>query len=513
MTFIKHIYHPYRYTRLSIILLSFASCISSSPGQKVNSSVLNTDYGLLESSNHHIIKTLNRAKNGIYKCTVNNKTHIADVKGYWGEKSWINDLYFGLNGGLYVADELQQEVFMRELRKISKFILHDDSKYEIVPYAVDSSGNSCDRNISEGMDYDRCAEFILCTIRLYEFTGNIDFLKEMYPIDLRIINWLKKQNHDHDILIEGRSLPIPITGVGSCVSSTYIGDAVKNDFKDFGANLFYYKALRSLAEAETILGQMPAAKNHSLLADSLQKEMNRIMWNEGSKGYLGWIDKNYVEHTNWITGNNADAVYCGLSDNHQDSLIMERLKANKMQLIDIVPCRSIIDTFMTGYSSNSANYYWNGGCWPLIAAPVMLAYRKMGNLQGAKHIIDVLSTKAATTKYGFYESYWGNTGQPNGIKGLLMNNGGVLWGFFQGVLGVNIHGDALIFQDRVPINILPAKMRLRYRGADIVIRWMLSNNSRATLNNKTIEKCGNSYILRLKPLPGKVIHIEIEVPA
>jgi len=502
--------------RSVVLILLISSSLSSSSFNSARNtskkiSETDDDYGLLKCANQSILTMLNQSKAGILRCAINDQTHIADVNGRWGFKSWMNDLYFGLNGGLYISDERQQNVFIAELRKISKFVLEDTSRFEIVPYAVDAMGKSCDRNPVEGIDYDRCAEFVLNTLRVYEFTGNVAFLEEMYPVNLRIIHWLKKQNSDSDMLIEGRSLPAPISGVGSCSSSTYIGDAVKNDFKDFGANLLYYQALQCLARTEIILGKRKAADGHNTLADSLRKQINKIMWNEDSKGYLGWIDKNDVKHADWITGNNTQAIDCGLADSLKTTQIMERLNENSRRLIDIVPCRSRIDTFAYGYSSNPANYYWNGGCWPLIAAPVILAYRKTGNLNNALHVINVLSTEVARTRYGFYESYWGNDGEHNGIEGLLMNNGGVLWGFYGGVMGINVEGDALIFQDKVPGDFLPAKARIRYRGADIMVHWVLSNTSFATLNGKVINKVGTSYILYLKPKHDETIDLNIGV--
>lgn len=497
---------------LLLLVIPFLGVIAlpwKNSNDKLN--LFSNNYGLTECANPKILIALDRSKAGILKCTVNNQTHIADVKGEWGYKSWINDLYFGIMGGLYVADSKQQNVFKAELRKISKFVLTDTSRFEIVPYAVDSSGKSFDRNQFDGVDYDRCAEFILATVRLYEFTGDLEFLKEMYPVDLRIINWLKKQNRDKDILLEGRSLPSPIKGVGSCVSVTYIGDAVKNDFKDFGASLFLYQALVRLSEAEDILGKSEFANKHRIEASNLKKALHKIMWNENSKGFLGWIDGRYRKHDDWITGNNTYAVECGVANLHQTKLIMERLDENRTALIDVVPCRSRIDTFNYGYSSNPVNYYWNGGCWPVIAAPVMLAYRKVNDLEGALHVMDVLSTKVTETKFGFYECYWGNSGKHNSLEGLLMNNGGVLWGFYEGIMGIKMEGDKLIFQDNVPSKLLPAKACFHYRNAEIIVHWISSDKSSATLNNRNIEKTLNSYILRLNPKPGEIFNLDIGV--
>ena len=59
------------------------------------------------------------AARGVVACTINEKTHAPDVRCHWGRSSFLNDLYFGLHGGLYIGDEMQHAVFKDELRKLA----------------------------------------------------------------------------------------------------------------------------------------------------------------------------------------------------------------------------------------------------------------------------------------------------------------------------------------------------------------------------------------------------------
>ena len=96
--------------------------------------------------------------------------------------------------------------------------------------------------------------------------------------------------------------------------------------------------------------------------------------------------------------------------------------------------------------------------------------------------MDVLAGEVPMTEFGYYESYWGDSGRQNVCPGLLMNNGGVIWRFFAGVLGVNTSGEKIIFADAVPKDILPAKARIRYHDSDLEITWSQGKKPQALLD-------------------------------
>jgi hypothetical protein len=91
-----------------------------------------------------------------------------------------------------------------------------------------------------------------------------------------------------------------------------------------------------------------------------------------------------------------------------------------------------------------------------------------------------------------------------------MNNGGFLWGFFEGVLGMEVRGDELRLRASVPKRILPAKARIHYRGADLEIRWMTGLRPSATLDGKNIALGRDGYYqLKLTPEPQRTYRVEM----
>ena len=259
--------------------------------------------------------------------------------------------------------------------------------------------------------------------------------------------------------------------MGSCASVSYIGDSCKNDYKDFGASMFFFDALQHLAILEDVLGQTAAASAHRSEAQELKRIINATFWNPPTAGYLAWIDEAGIRHSDWITGNNLHAIACGLTDPAMASAILNKLDEHRAAIEDVVPCRVRLGLFKDGYCSNVPNDYWNGGCWTLVSAPDMLARQRMGDVDGALYVADRLANHVTRTPNGFFEAYDGVTGKPNQCEGLLMNNGGFLWGLFGGVLGVDFSGDEVLVADAVPARLLPAQVRVHYRRGDILINW------------------------------------------
>jgi hypothetical protein len=78
-----------------------------------------------------------------------------------------------------------------------------------------------------------------------------------------------------------------------------------------------------------------------------------------------------------------------------------------------------------------------------------------------------------------------------------MNNGGVIWGFFAGVLGVNTSGDKIIFADTLPKDILPVKARIRYRGSDLEIIWSQGKQAHASLDGVSYKARNGEYEFKI----------------
>lgn len=469
------------------------------------------EYGLLTCANEKLVAAAAKSRAGIFACTINNQTHCADAGLRWGTSTWLNDLYFGLHGGLYVGGTNQHDIFRRELMKIGRHV-HIVPGQPPVPYAVSADGLNAHFNL-DGMDLDRCAEFVLEVIRVYEITGDRDFFYDLYPKCLEVLKYLKSRDLDGDLLPEGRTEAFtnpPGKGVGGCASVTYIGDTVANTWKDFGAAMFYYDALERLGLLEKCLGENARGEAHRRHAAEVKKAIKRTFWNTNSGGFLAWVEKDGTPHDDWITGNNLHAILLGLSDFEESSRILAKLDSRRHEIECLVPCRVRVGIYQRGLCSNRPDYYWNGGIWPLLSMPDMRARAIMNDLQGCFQVADLLATHPKVTEYGFYEAYDGKTGRPNECRGLLMNNGGFLWGLFAGVFGVEIDGEKLRLRSVVPKQVVPAKMRMHYRGSDIEFVWKAGQMHSASLNGKPINLTDQGYYsLCQSALRGRTNKIEI----
>ncbi len=258
---------------------------SRAPGRAIAPAA--KEYGLLECADPRITAAFSRSRTGILACTVNDQTHCCDAGRSWGTDDALNDLYFGLHGGLFIGDEYQHTVFRNELRKIAQYIKLSPH-HPPVPWAVSADGRTPHFNPDPGYDLDRTAEFLLQVVRTYEVTGDREFALELYPKCTLIVDYLAARDLDGDLLPEGRTTWFDDrTGRGgACASVTYIGDTVGNTWKDFGAALFYYEALQHLALLENLLGKKTAAAQHLEHAGRVRDAARRILWNAKTDGFL-----------------------------------------------------------------------------------------------------------------------------------------------------------------------------------------------------------------------------------
>ena len=471
-------------------------------------------YGLMECADSKMLAALSKSRAGILDCTVNDQTHCADAGRSWGTDTVLNDLYFGLYGGLFIGGEDQHEIFRKELRKIAQHVKAAPERPP-VPWSVSADGRTPKFNPDPGYDLDRSAEFVLEVVRTYEVTGDRQFASELYPKCLEVVDFLSARDLDGDLLPEGRTqaFPGPI-GPGGCACSsvTYIGDTSANAWKDFGAALFYYEALRRLGMLENILGKNTEATQHLERALRVRLAIRKALWNPSTDGFLAWVEKDGTQHDDWITGNNLHAVACGLADREQSVRILRKLEAHRAEIEEIVPCRVRIGLFKEGLCSNREEYYWNGGIWTLVAAPDMRARALLNDVAGALRVADLLATRPKVTEVGFFEAYDGKTGEPNNCRGLLMNNGGFIWGFFEAVLGIKVEGDELRFRASIPERITPARARIHYRGADFEILWKTGKNPHARLDDKNLAlSTDNDYRLTSAPEPRRTYSVEIVI--
>lgn len=468
-------------------------------------------YGLTQTDYPGLLAAHDKARNGLFACTANNMTHNAAVRAWKG--TWLNDTYFGLHGMLYVGDAKQQEIYKAELEKVAKTIPLTGPMAGYVPYCTLADGQA-KFNTWWGSEYDRRCEFILEVALVYEASGDTGFLRGLLPLCHLIVDNLAstRDDPDRDLLLEGRSLPVGFKGVGSCASCTYIGDTVKNDWKDFGASMFFYQTLAKLAQVEDILGEKADAVKHRHHAQKLKERILEVFWNRQDNGFTAWIEKNGRPHDDWITGNNFHAAMCGLATENQTKKIIQTFKAHQSELVDIVPGRVRIGLYQDGYCSDPPEHYWNGGCWVLTTAPTMIALAHAGEFALLSDVVDHLCNRTKLDDYGFNECYNGQTGVPENASGLYMNNGGFLWGIFAGVYGVDFDGDDLVVRIAIDPGFLPATAKMYYRGREITFQWRKGATQSVLVDGAAV-KLGNDGVCRLHlaPVAGETNLIEVSI--
>ena len=499
----------------AVILAILSSSRRAFAGQSAPANEARTfmSYGLTQTAFPGLLAAHHKARNGLYACTANDMTHNAAVGAWKG--TWTNDTYFGLHGMLYVGDAKQQEIYKAELEKVAKNVPLTGRMAGYVPFCTPADGRGARLNQWWGSDYDRRCEFILEVVTVYEASGDAIFLRRLLPICHVILDNLgsERDDPDHDLLLEGRTLPLGFKGVGSCASCTYIGDTVKNDWKDFGASMFFYHALIKLAQVEDIVGEEAEAVEHRSHAQKLKERIRAVFWNRQNGGFTAWIEKSGQRHEDWITGNNFHAAMCGLASAEQSNRIIQTFRAHKTELVDVVPGRVRIGLFLDGYCSDGPEHYWNGGCWVVTTGPMMIVLARRGEWSLLSDIVDRLCNRTKMDDYGFNECYNGQTGVPENAPGLYMNNGGFLWGIFAGVFGVDFDGDDLVLRTTIDAKFLPARAKLFYRGRDITFLWRKAAAVSVSVDGRP-SKIGRDGMCRLRlPLVSSAASlIEVTLP-
>ena len=300
---------------------------------EINAPVTSHEYGLSECPDSNLLRALSRSRAGILACTVNDQTHCPDAGHKWGTDTFLNDLYFGLHGGLFVGGEDQHEVFRKEMRKIAQRV-KTSPNHPPVPWAVSADGCRPDFNL-DGMDLDRCAQFVLETVRVYELTGDQKFFFDLYPQCIEVLQYLTARDLDGDSLPEGRAESFtdpPSKGVGdvqACLTSATrqptpgkISAPLSSTMKPFdGWPCSKAFSERSLKRA-----------HHLKQAERVRDTTRKILWHDSTDGFLAWIEKDGTAHDDWITGNNLHAVACGLANREEGVKILKKLEEHRAEI-------------------------------------------------------------------------------------------------------------------------------------------------------------------------------------
>jgi hypothetical protein len=187
---------------------------------------------------------------------------------------------------------------------------------------------------------------IIASARYFNWTGDTDFLKLQIPRMRKALRYLQVDlNGDQFNLIENRRSGQD--GLDKSLSSNY-WDALPFGFRDAYATVYYYAALRDMAEMEAFIESHPSlgiptnpygenASSYRQKAENVRNFANVFFWNDPtwpggaapknlSKGRLAaTIDIRGVVHDYGYTFLNLEAIYKGFLNDTQSKAVFSWL--------------------------------------------------------------------------------------------------------------------------------------------------------------------------------------------
>lgn len=169
--------------------------------------------------------------------------------------------------------------------------------------------------------FDQLPRFIAAIYQYYVWTGDRLFLDSIIMRAELVMNFL--------IVNMNGSSGIPINMINDGISetsrpSTYM-DQVKSGWKDAWITVTFYTALNNMAELENVLGNEKQREFYQVLANKLIDLFDTTFWNESTGRYVGWIDKNGIQHDSGYVFINLEALARGLGDHTKAKRIFDWL--------------------------------------------------------------------------------------------------------------------------------------------------------------------------------------------
>ena len=167
--------------------------------------------------------------------------------------------------------------------------------------------------------------YILAIYRLYTWTGDTNFLTDMMPKLRAALEFIKTEQHGN----EGLAIidAAQHDGVsGSWGASSYYFETLPFGNKDALLNVYFYAALRAMADLELAASRSSEAVALLALADTVKANFNTTFWDSAAGRYVGCIDVNGVPHDYGYTFINLQAIAYGLASADQQTAIFQWLE-------------------------------------------------------------------------------------------------------------------------------------------------------------------------------------------
>lgn len=327
--------------------------------------------------------------------------------------------------------------------------------------------------------------WVVAAYEIYKATGDMEWLKKVYPIALNSIYKDQATIMSPNLLVKGETSFIDWREQSY---PKWMQTADISQSEAMGTNVLYAAALKACAQMADILGQRKEAAKLNASYDALVNAINKTFWLD-DKGYYGMYTYgrgNKIMNPRAETLGEALAILYDIAPEDRQKSISQNNPHTPFGPAIFYP--QIPD--MPSYHNNAL--------WPFVASYWALAQAKARNEQGTMEAIGSVYRPAA-----LFATNKENFNLDNGDIFTELNSSNMLWSLSGNIaittrilFGIHYEKDGLLLMPFVPKALEGTRSldNFNYRGAtlNITVNGYGANVSKITVNGKAYK-------------PGKVI--------
>lgn len=327
--------------------------------------------------------------------------------------------------------------------------------------------------------------WVLAAYEIYKATGDMDWLRKVYPIALRSLEKDQKTVMSPQLLVKGETSFIDWREQSY---PRWMQTADISQSEAMGTNVMYAAALKACAQMADVLGNRKEAARLNARYDALVSAINKTFWLD-DKGYYGMYTYgrgNKIVNPRAETLGEALAILYDIAPEERQKSISQNNPHTPFGPAIFYP--QIAD--MPSYHNNAL--------WPFVASYWTLAQAKAGNEPGTLEGIGSVFRPAA-----LFATNKENFNLDNGDYYTELNSSNMLWSLAGNIaittrvlFGIHFERDGLLLKPFVPKALEGTRTldNFRYRDAtlNITVNGYGADVARITVNGREYK-------------PGKVI--------
>jgi glycogen debranching enzyme len=230
---------------------------------------------------------------------------------------------------------------------------------------------------------DTGAWFIILLHRYSKKTGDEEFLREMWPVALGIIQWLEARatSQTTGLIAYQRTY---VFGLHNQSWKDNLNPSLKPPIAMVEVQGYYYEAYNCLSElALQVFHNTHDGDRFALNAARLKNALNRFFWQEEA-GYFSLAVNNDGDCDTSVASDPGHLLFTGILSEHQAKSVVDRLMQSDM----LTPYG--IRTLSTAEKTFDAHSYQEGTVWPFDNWVFYQGLLKLGFLSEANRIKDSL---------------------------------------------------------------------------------------------------------------------------